>query len=127
MVLHEHGSIVGGQFVPIALARIGDEAAHLGVVLGAVGHEGELVCGVELDQATRRWLLVEQLHPAIIGPVVLFDRQDPLDKVLAQRHIVQATLLLQRQQGEAVHDLAGEHAGAISLCHSMLIIHFHTE
>jgi hypothetical protein len=23
------------------------------------------------------------------------------------------------------HDLTGEHAGAVALCHSMLVIHFH--
>ncbi len=48
-------------------------------------------------------------------------------KVLAQGHVVEPALFLQRQQGEAVHDLAGEHAGAISLRHAMFIIHFHTE
>ena len=72
-------------------------------------------------------LIFEHLRPAIVGPVALFDRQDPLDKVLAQRQVVEPALLLQGQQGKAVHDLAGEHPGAIALRHTVLIIHFHTE
>ena len=38
--LHEHGPVFGCQFVPIPLAGIGDEAAHLGVMLRA-GCPGE--------------------------------------------------------------------------------------
>jgi len=30
--LHEHGPILGGEFFPVPLARVCDEAAHLGVV-----------------------------------------------------------------------------------------------
>jgi nucleotide-binding universal stress UspA family protein len=33
--LHELGAILGGEFVPVPLARVSDEAAHLGVVLRA--------------------------------------------------------------------------------------------
>jgi hypothetical protein len=73
---HEHGPVLGGEFVPISLAGIGDEAAHLGVMLGAVRHEGELVGGMELDQATGCGFSVEHLRPAVVG-------KDPLDKVLA--------------------------------------------
>ena len=36
--LHERGPILGGQFVPVALAGVGDKAAHLSVLLGTVGH-----------------------------------------------------------------------------------------
>jgi hypothetical protein len=46
--LHKHGPILGCQFVPIPLARVGDEADHLGVVLGAVGHQRQLVGAMEL-------------------------------------------------------------------------------
>jgi hypothetical protein len=52
--LHEHGPILGGQFAPVPLARIGDEAAHLGVVFGAVGHQRQLVGGMELACPDRR-------------------------------------------------------------------------
>ena len=85
--------------------------------------------GVELDQATGRRLLVKHLGPcgravcrrqtakrkawlSTVGSVVLFDGQDPLDEILAQRHW---------------HDLARKHAGAVALRHAVLIIDFHTE
>jgi hypothetical protein len=56
--LHEHGPILGRQLLPIPLSRVRDEAAHLGVVLGTVGHQRELVFCMELDQAAGRGLLV---------------------------------------------------------------------
>jgi hypothetical protein len=118
--LHEHGPVLGGEFVPIPLAGVGDEAAHPGVVFGTMGHEGQLVGGMELDQAAGGRLLLQHLRPAIVG-------KDPLDKVLAERHVVEPALLLKRQEREAVHDLPGEHARAVPLCHSMLIVHFHTK
>jgi hypothetical protein len=48
-------------------------------------------------------------------------------KVLAERHVVQAALLLQRQQWEAVHDLAREHAGAVALGHAVFVVDLHAE
>jgi hypothetical protein len=62
---HKHGPILGGQFLPVPLARVSDEAAHLGVVpshcaltVAAVRHERQLVGGVEFDQAAGGWFLV---------------------------------------------------------------------
>ena len=49
------------------------------------------------DQAAGRGLLVQHSGPALVGPVVLFDRQDLLDKVLAQRHVVEPAIFLQGQ------------------------------
>jgi hypothetical protein len=46
--------------------------------------------------------------------------QDPLDEVLAQGQVVEPALLLQGQQRETVHDLAGEHARAVALGHAVL-------
>jgi hypothetical protein len=40
--LHEHSSVLGGEFIPVPLAGIGDEATHLGVVLGAVGSSSSI-------------------------------------------------------------------------------------
>ena len=125
---HQHGAVGCGQLVPIQLAGIRHEAAHLRIVLGAVGHERQFVRGVELacpdrrdrDQAAWGGLLVQHFGPAVVG-------KNPLDKVLAQGQVVEPSLLLQWQQGKAVHDFAGEHAGAISLRHAMLIIYFHTK
>jgi hypothetical protein len=45
--------------------------------------------------------------------------KDPLDKLLVQRHVVEASFLLQGQQRKAVHDLAGERAGAVALGHAV--------
>ena len=70
---HEHGPVLGGEFVPIPLARVGDEAPYLGVVFRAVSHQRELVGSVELDQAAGRRLLVRHLGPV---EVVL---TDPID------------------------------------------------
>ena len=44
------GPVLNFQFVPVPLARVGDEAAHLGVVLRAVGHQRQLVGCMEFDQ-----------------------------------------------------------------------------
>ena len=111
----------------------------------AVGHganqsvdcfASQLVRCMVFDQAAGRWLLVQHSGPcgravclrqtakrkawlSAVGPVVLFDRQDPLDRVLAQGHIVQAAFLLQWQKGEALHHRAGEHAGAVPLGHTV--------
>ena len=51
--LHEHGPILASEFIPVSLAGIGDEAAHIGVVFRAVGHQGQLVCCMERDQTAR--------------------------------------------------------------------------
>jgi hypothetical protein len=48
--------------------------------------------------------------------------KDPLDEILAKRHVVEPSFLLQGQQGKAVHDLAREHAGTVSLRHAVFIV-----
>ena len=53
--------------------------------------------------------------------------KDSLDKVLAKRHIVEPSLHLQRQQGEVVYDLAGEHAGAVALGHAVVVVDLDAE
>ena len=103
--LPEHRPVLGGQFVPIPRAGIGDEAAHLGVVFRAVRHEGQLVGGVEAYQRTGSRgtasrsrtaspVFVQHLGPTVVG-------QDPLDKVLAQRQVVEPALLLEWEEREA--------------------------
>ncbi len=117
---HQLSPIFDCQFVPIPLAGVRDEAAHIGVMLRTVRHQGQLVGGMELDQAAGRWLLLQHLGPAIVG-------KDPLDEVLAEGHVVEPALLLQGQQGKAVHDLAGEHAGGVALRHAVFVIHLYPE
>ena len=70
---------------------------------------------MECDQTTGRGLLVQHLGPAIVG-------EHSLGKVLSQRHVVEPAFLLQRQQGEAVHDFTREHAGAVALSYAVLVI-----
>ena len=79
----------GIAFVPVPLARVGDEAAHLVMMLGSMRHERELMGGMEPCQATRRGHLLEHLRPVIVG-------KDSLDKVLAEGHVVEAAFFLQR-------------------------------
>jgi hypothetical protein len=55
------------SFLPGQHARLSDEPAEFLRVLDAVGHEGELVGGVELDQAAGRWLLAQHFRPAVVG------------------------------------------------------------
>ena len=118
--LHEQGPVLSGESVPVPLARVSDKATHLGIVFGAVGHERQLVGGMELDQATWRGLLIEHSRPAVIG-------KNPLDKILPQRQVVEPSFLLQWQQGEALNDLTGEHASAVALGHAVLFVDTDTE
>jgi hypothetical protein len=69
------------------------------------------------DQAAGRGLFVEELCPAIVG-------KDPLDKVLAQWHVVQAALFFHRKQRKTVREGAGEHAGAGACRHAVLVVDF---
>ena len=55
------------------------------------------------------------------------DGQRPLVQTLAEGHIVEAAFRLQRQQGEASHDLTRNHASIVSLRYAMLIIYSHME
>jgi hypothetical protein len=127
--LHQHGPILGCQFVPVPLACVGDETAHLGVVLGLpvlVSLPGRAMSvrlpavwnlpvleGPARDQAAGRRLLVQHLRPTPVG-------NDPLDEVLAEGHVVEPALFLQGQQREAVHHFSWEHARAVPLCYSVL-------
>jgi len=74
-------------------------------VLRAVGHHEQLVLGVEGD---------EPAGAAVFAAVALPARDDeePLDEALAQQRVVQAPLVLDRQQREALHERAREDAGA---------------
>jgi hypothetical protein len=50
------------------------------------------------DQAARGGFFVEELCTAIVGPLASFGMiKDTLDKVLAQRHVVEAAFFLEGQ------------------------------
>ena len=85
-------------------------------MLRSGGHEGELVGSVKADEAAGGRFGLEHLGPAVIG-------KDALDKVLAQREIIEAAFFFHWQEGQALHEGAGEHAGAVSLRYAMLAIH----
>ena len=76
--------------------------------------------GSARDQASRRGLVIQHLLPPKVG-------KNPLDEILAERHVVEPALLLQGQQRKAIHDLAGEHAGAVTLGHAVLVVDLDAE
>jgi hypothetical protein len=53
--------------------------------------------------------------------------KDALDKVLAQRHVVEPAFFLEGQQGKTLHDLTWEHAGAGACRHAVLVVDFDAE
>jgi hypothetical protein len=61
--LHEHGPILGGEFVPVPLARVCDEAAHLGVVLGAWREAVTLVTASRVSM----WAVWNSTRPPDVG------------------------------------------------------------
>jgi len=113
------GAIGCDQLLPGQGASLGDEAAKLLVVFGAVGHEGELVGGKKADEAARGRVTLWHLGPAIVG-------EDALDRVLAEGG-VEAALLFEGKQGKALHDSTGEDAGAGAAGVAVLIVRPHSK
>jgi len=75
---------------------------------------------VEAHQAAGRWVVLQQLGPAVIG-------KEALDKVLAEGQVVEAALFLHWQQRKALYHLAGKYAGAGALGHAVFVVDFDTK
>jgi len=80
---------------------IGDKAAQDGQVPNAVGHDEQFVLPVEP-------LEIPELRPAGQEKLPAAVNEDPLDEILPERRILEAAILLHREEGKTGHEGGGE-------------------
>jgi hypothetical protein len=84
-----------------------------------VGHEQELVHGVELHEPPAAAVAARKRAPPAAS-------EHPLDEVLADTRVVQSPLVLYGQEGEALDEGAGEDADPAARGTALLIVDPHT-
>ncbi len=93
--LHVEARVGIEPLLPLGFPGLRDQPAEGPVVLRAVREERQLLGGVEANEAARRRVLGEETPQADVG-------EDALDEVLAEPRVVQAPVLLDGKEREAL-------------------------
>ena len=99
-------------------ARPGDERAQRGDRPRVVGHDEELVHGVELDEPAEAAVGLHERAPPVAG-------EHALDEVLADPRVVEAPLVLHGDEGEALREGAREDADPAAGGVPLLVVDLH--
>ena len=110
---HELFGVPFAQLGTVRALGAGDDAAETSLRLGGVGHEQQLLAGLEIDEVADLPAALEQAREPIVG-------EDADDEALAQARVVQSAFFLDGQQRQQRHEGVGEQAAIRGRRHARL-------